>query len=201
MSDPPIDQQLCDEGPVVGNDPEGETIPGSIITIITSNGIDPAPAYAGRRRPAAATREDVSSPPGRPSIPGLPPITALVFPPPRAPPPPPPPPPLPRRRRAPEPPPAASQVPEPPPPPADVCRLRRRRSGQAGPRSNSLRRAVTLTILSTPGPLRPGAPAAPVAQEAELTGARHTESIGKLQPILQRRIERTSSAGSRLSGQ
>ncbi|QVI28805.1 Membrane carboxypeptidase (penicillin-binding protein) [Mycolicibacterium neoaurum] len=74
-------------GAVVGTSPTGQTIPGSIITILTSNGIPPAPPP-----PPAGI-------PGLPpmvgstvvQIPGLPPITVPVLgpPPPPAPPPPP----------------------------------------------------------------------------------------------------------------
>ncbi|KUI04886.1 penicillin-binding protein, partial [Mycobacterium sp. IS-3022] len=90
-------------GAVVGTTPSGQTIPGSIITINTSNGVAPAPP---------PRREEPPPPPGAPGgpppppvdpmivqIPGLPPITMpMIGPPPQGPPPPglpPPPPPLP----------------------------------------------------------------------------------------------------------
>jgi PASTA domain len=99
------------KGAVVGTSPDGKTIPGSIITIQTSSGVEPAPVYqpdyTWRPPPAPAAPPPPEVPPPPPpnviQIPGLPPIT-LPF----APPPPPPPPP------APEPPPPP--VPAPPPP-------------------------------------------------------------------------------------
>ena len=86
-------------GTVVGTSPSGQTFPGSIITINTSNGIAPAPPPRPVERPP-----DIPPPPpeGMPvvEIPGLPPPFTLPFfgpppppPPPFAPPPPPPPPP------------------------------------------------------------------------------------------------------------
>jgi len=73
-------------GSVVGTSPSGQTVPGSIITIQTSNGIPPPPPPG-------------ELPPGDPNavmgstvinIPGLPPITVPVLGPPAPPPPPPP---------------------------------------------------------------------------------------------------------------
>jgi membrane peptidoglycan carboxypeptidase len=98
-------------GSVVGTTPSGKTIPGSIVTINTSNGIAPAP-------PPEALPPPPPPPPDAPppdvnviTIPGLPPITLPMFPPPAPPPPAPPP----------EPPPPPPPAPEPPPPPpADV---------------------------------------------------------------------------------
>ncbi|KUI35284.1 penicillin-binding protein [Mycobacterium sp. IS-1496] len=78
-------------GTVVGTNPSGQTIPGSIITIQVSNGIAPAPP------PPTYSVPDLPSLPGGPpppigqtvvEIPGLPPITVPVL----GPPPPPPPP-------------------------------------------------------------------------------------------------------------
>jgi len=76
-------------GAVVGTSPSGQTIPGSIITILTSNGIAPAPPPPPVGLPPI---------PGLPApvgetviqIPGLPPITVPVLGPPPPPPPPPP---------------------------------------------------------------------------------------------------------------
>ncbi len=76
-------------GSVVGTSPSGQTIPGSIITILTSNGIAPAPPPPPVGLPPI---------PGLPApvgetviqIPGLPPITVPVLGPPPPPPPPPP---------------------------------------------------------------------------------------------------------------
>ena len=76
-------------GAVVGTSPSGQTIPGSIITILTSNGIAPAPPPPPVGVPPI---------PGLPApvgetviqIPGLPPITVPVLGPPPPPPPPPP---------------------------------------------------------------------------------------------------------------
>ena len=73
-------------GSVVGTSPTGQTIPGSIITILVSNGVPPAPP------------PPPEGPPGLPpmvgstvvQIPGLPPITVPVLGPPPPPPPPPP---------------------------------------------------------------------------------------------------------------
>ncbi len=99
-------------GRVVGTTPSGKTIPGSIITINTSNGIPPAP-------PPEELPPPPPPPPDAPppdvnviNIPGLPPITLPMFPPPAPPPPPPPP--------APEPPPPPPAPEPPPPPPGDI---------------------------------------------------------------------------------
>jgi beta-lactam-binding protein with PASTA domain len=77
-------------GTVVGTSPSGQTFPGSIITINTSNGIAPAPPPPPVERPPDF--------PGLPpevgmtvvQIPGLPPITVPILgpPPPAGPPPP-----------------------------------------------------------------------------------------------------------------
>ncbi|WP_431234243.1 transglycosylase/D,D-transpeptidase PonA2 [Mycolicibacterium psychrotolerans] len=95
-------------GAVVGTTPSGKTIPGSIITINTSNGIPPAP-------PPDLAPPPPPPPPDAPppdvnviNIPGLPPITLPMWPPPAPPPPPAPEPP---------PPPPPPPAPEPPPPP------------------------------------------------------------------------------------
>src|SRR6476469_9110660 len=78
-------------GAVVGTTPSGQTIPGSIITINTSNGLPPAPP------PPPVERQPIDEPvgPGPPpegsivEIPGLPPLTVpLLGPPPAEPPPP-----------------------------------------------------------------------------------------------------------------
>jgi membrane peptidoglycan carboxypeptidase len=83
-------------GTVVGTYPSGQTFPGSIITINTSNGILPAPP------PPPVERPPVDDPAGGPppevgttvvEIPGLPPITVPLLGPPPPPPPPEPPPP------------------------------------------------------------------------------------------------------------
>jgi len=83
-------------GTVVGTYPSGQTFPGSIITINTSNGISPAPP------PPPVERPPVDDPAGGPppevgttvvEIPGLPPITVPLLGPPPPPPPPEPPPP------------------------------------------------------------------------------------------------------------
>ena len=120
------------KGAVVGTTPKGKTIPGSIITINTSNGIAPAPVYVppvstwqpSNPAPAAPPAPELPPPPP-PNvimIPGLPPIT-LPFgppPPPPAPEPPPPPAPEPPPPPAPEPvfvPPPDPGLPPPPPPP------------------------------------------------------------------------------------
>ncbi len=109
------------KGAVVGTTPKGKTIPGSIITINTSNGIAPAPPPPVYRPPSNDWNDEPEAPPPPPEglppppdfnvieIPGLPPITIPMMPPPPPPAPEPPPPPP-----APEPPPPA---PEPPPPP------------------------------------------------------------------------------------
>ncbi|MGK2865590.1 MAG: transglycosylase/D,D-transpeptidase PonA2 [Mycobacterium sp.] len=74
-------------GYVVGTSPTGQTIPGSIITILVSNGIPPAPP------PPPIGIPGLPPPVGETviQIPGLPPITVPVL----GPPPPPPPPPVP----------------------------------------------------------------------------------------------------------
>jgi len=78
-------------GAVVGTTPSGQTIPGAIITINTSNGVAPAPPPVERepeRPPEPGGPEEAPPPPPPPNvieIPGLPPITLP------APPPPPPP--------------------------------------------------------------------------------------------------------------
>jgi len=87
------------KGAVVGTTPKGKTIPGSIITINTSNGIAPAPPPpVYRPTPQYDNNGPDVPPPDAPppppdgnviDIPGLPPITIPAF----APPPPPPPPP------------------------------------------------------------------------------------------------------------
>jgi membrane peptidoglycan carboxypeptidase len=69
-------------GQVVGTTPSGQTIPGSIITINTSNGIPPAPPPPPAGAPPLQVGTTVIE------IPGLPPITVPVLgPPPPAPPP------------------------------------------------------------------------------------------------------------------
>jgi membrane peptidoglycan carboxypeptidase len=95
-------------GSVVGTTPSGKTIPGSIITINTSNGVAPAPPPEALPPPPDAPPPDAPPPDVNIiTIPGLPPITVPMWPPPGPPPPQGPPPP-------PEPPPPAP----PPPPPA-----------------------------------------------------------------------------------
>jgi membrane peptidoglycan carboxypeptidase len=80
-------------GAVAGTTPSGQTFPGSIITIITSNGPPPAPPPPVQRQPPPPP--DGGGPPPPPmvvQIPGLPPITIPApAPPPGEPPPPPPP--------------------------------------------------------------------------------------------------------------
>jgi hypothetical protein len=66
-------------GEVVGTMPTGQTIPGSIITIQTSNGIPPPPPPPADGLPAPIGSQVIE-------IPGLPPITIPLL----APPPPPP---------------------------------------------------------------------------------------------------------------
>ncbi|HEX7322495.1 MAG TPA: transglycosylase/D,D-transpeptidase PonA2, partial [Mycobacterium sp.] len=68
-------------GAVVGTSPSGQTIPGSIITILVSNGIPPPPPPPPEGAPLAPVGSTVIE------IPGLPPITIPLL----APPPPPPP--------------------------------------------------------------------------------------------------------------
>ena len=111
----PINSYLS-KGTIVGTTPKGKTIPGSIITINTSNGIAPAPPPTVYR----PSPDDSGPPPPPPDalppppdvqiieIPGLPPITIPMM----APPPPPPPP------EAPPPPPPVEAPPPPPPPEA-----------------------------------------------------------------------------------
>lgn len=74
-------------GSVVGTSPTGQTIPGSIITILTSNGIPPAPPPPPVGIPGLPPMVGSTVV----QIPGLPPITVPVLgpPPPPAPPPPP----------------------------------------------------------------------------------------------------------------
>ena len=120
------------KGAVVGTTPTGKTIPGSVITINTSNGIAPAPVYIPDPDPVyvPAPPPPPEAPPPPPpnvniiNIPGLPPIT-LPAPPPPPPPEPLPPPPPPMELPpppAPEPPPPPPPAPEPlpPPPPAPL---------------------------------------------------------------------------------
>ena len=86
-------------GAVVGTTPSGQTIPGSIVTINTSNGIAPPPPPPVEREPEGPPPPPGEPPPPPPpnviEIPGLPPITlpAPEPPPPPAEPPPPPEPP------------------------------------------------------------------------------------------------------------
>ena len=80
-------------GAVVGTTPSGRTIPGSVVTILTSNGVAPAPPPPVERHPADEPDSGPGPPPppGDPmtiEIPGLPPINV----PPLEPPPPEPPP-------------------------------------------------------------------------------------------------------------
>jgi membrane peptidoglycan carboxypeptidase len=63
-------------GEVIGTSPNGQTIPGVVITIQTSNGIPPAPPPAPAGQPPAPVGSQVIE------IPGLPPITIPVPPPP-----------------------------------------------------------------------------------------------------------------------
>ncbi len=83
-------------GAVVGTTPSGRTIPGSVVTILTSNGVAPAPPPPVER-PRADEPDSGPGPPPPPGdpmtieIPGLPPINV----PPLEPPPPPEPPPAP----------------------------------------------------------------------------------------------------------
>lgn len=89
-------------GAVIGTSPRGKTIPGSIVTIITSNGIPPV-VYRPPPPPNAPPPPGEAPPPGAPpppppnviEIPGLPPIVLPWGPPPPPPPAPPPPPPPP----------------------------------------------------------------------------------------------------------
>ncbi|MDZ7881656.1 MAG: transglycosylase/D,D-transpeptidase PonA2 [Mycobacterium sp.] len=86
-ADPQPVNSTSPAGYVVGTSPSGQTIPGSIITIQTSNGIAPPPP------PPPAGIPGLPPPVGETviQIPGLPPITVPVL----GPPPPPPPPPAP----------------------------------------------------------------------------------------------------------
>ncbi|GJF09144.1 penicillin-binding protein [Mycolicibacterium cyprinidarum] len=104
------------KGAVIGTTPKGKTIPGSIITINTSNGIAPARVYQPTPRydrgPEPPPPPEAPPPPAFNviEIPGLPPITLPMPAPPPPPPPdlPPPPPGLP---------PPPPGLPPPPPPP------------------------------------------------------------------------------------
>jgi membrane peptidoglycan carboxypeptidase len=85
----------ADYGAVVGTSPSGQTFPGSIITINTSNGIPPAPPPRPVERPPVDVPGGGGPPPPPDGavvieIPGLPPITLGAPPPPPGPPPPPP---------------------------------------------------------------------------------------------------------------
>src|SRR6476620_5941509 len=74
-------------GAVVGTTPSGQTIPGSIITINTSNGVPPAPPPRPVERPPVGEPVGPGPPPEGSivEIPGLPPITVpLLGPPPPA---------------------------------------------------------------------------------------------------------------------
>ncbi len=131
-------------GTVVGTSPAGQVLPGSVITITTSNGIAPAPPPPVYRAPIpqydpgyndnySDTYNDAPLPPPPPpvdapppppdvniiEIPGLPPITVPVLPPPAPPlePPPPPPPPVFEPPPPPPPPPPPAPLEPPPPPP------------------------------------------------------------------------------------
>lgn len=86
-NDPQPVNSTSPAGYVVGTSPSGQTIPGSIITIQTSNGIAPPPP------PPPVGIPGLPAPLGETviQIPGLPPITVPVL----GPPPPPPPPPVP----------------------------------------------------------------------------------------------------------
>ncbi|MGE2834091.1 transglycosylase/D,D-transpeptidase PonA2 [Mycobacterium sp. SMC-4] len=94
-------------GTILGTSPRGKTIPGSIVTILTSNGIPPPvyrpPPPPSAPPPAAAPAAPPPPPPNVIQVPGLPPIVLPWGPPPPPPPAPPPPPPAP--------------PPAPPPPP------------------------------------------------------------------------------------
>ncbi len=67
-------------GAVVGTSPTGQTIPGSIVTILISNGIPPPPPPPPEGAPPAPVGSTVVE------IPGLPPITIPLLPPPAPPP-------------------------------------------------------------------------------------------------------------------
>jgi beta-lactam-binding protein with PASTA domain len=66
-------------GEVVGTTPNGQTIPGAVITIQTSNGIPPAPLPPPDGMPPAPMGSQVIE------IPGLPPITIPILAPPSPP--------------------------------------------------------------------------------------------------------------------
>jgi membrane peptidoglycan carboxypeptidase len=124
---------------VVGTTPAGPVLPGTIVTINTSNGISPAPpppvysapvpaytpdydnSYNDYNEPPPPPPPPAEAPPPPPgvnviNIPGLPPITVPAFPPPPPPGPEPLPPPPPPELLPPPPPP--EPLPPPPPPPA-----------------------------------------------------------------------------------
>jgi beta-lactam-binding protein with PASTA domain len=63
-------------GEVVGTSPNGQTIPGAVITIQTSNGIPPAPPPPPEGGPPPPVGSQVIE------IPGLPPITIPILAPP-----------------------------------------------------------------------------------------------------------------------
>jgi beta-lactam-binding protein with PASTA domain len=69
-------------GEVVGTTPNGQTIPGAVVTIQTSNGIPPAPPPPPEGGPVPVGSQVIE-------IPGLPPITIPILapPPPASPPP------------------------------------------------------------------------------------------------------------------
>jgi membrane peptidoglycan carboxypeptidase len=79
----PVDSYLA-AGAVAGTTPKGKTIPGSIITLNTSNGVAPAPTYFPPAPPPDAPPPDEAPPPDVNVIqlPGLPPITLPMPPPP-----------------------------------------------------------------------------------------------------------------------
>ncbi|ULE33439.1 transglycosylase/D,D-transpeptidase PonA2 [Mycobacterium sp. IDR2000157661] len=117
-------------GTVVGTTPNGRTFPGSVVTILISNGVAPRPAPPVEQRPVEepAVGEPPPPPPPPPppadpmlvQIPGLPPITLPPLGPPPPPPglpPPPPPPPPPGLPPPPPPPPPPGAPPLGPPPP------------------------------------------------------------------------------------
>jgi membrane peptidoglycan carboxypeptidase len=82
-----VDSYLS-KGVVAGTTPKGKTIPGSIVTINTSNGIAPAQVYYPPAPPAAPPPPDAPPLPDVNviNIPGLPPITLPMGPPPPPPP-------------------------------------------------------------------------------------------------------------------
>jgi hypothetical protein len=92
----PVSSYLS-KGAVTGTTPKGKTIPGSIVTINTSNGIAPPRVYYPPAPPRVAPPPPAAPPPPPEvnviNIPGLPPITLPMGPPPPPPFPPPPPPP------------------------------------------------------------------------------------------------------------